>query len=227
MRAMILAAGLGTRMGSLTKLVPKPLLKVANKPLIQYAIEHLIKDGVTDIIINSYYKSELMSEFFNKHKFSANIELIIEHELKDTGSGIASVIDFFKDEPFIVTSADVINDINYRSLYLLDGSTACMVMVDNPTFNPNGDYSINEGMLSYKEKNQDTYTYSNVGLFSKEFFNIKTSNYKPLKFYIDNAIKNHRINTIIHKGSWFNIGTLEQLEVCSKVVANKDYENIP
>jgi len=211
---MLLAAGLGKRMLHLTKQCPKPLLKVSGKPLLHHAISHLIKNGITEIVINTHYESAMIIKYINDNKFSANIHLIVEDELLDTGAGICNALKYLGPEPFIVASADVISNINYQSLYLPKGSSASLAMVKNPSFKTAGDYSIIERKLIQKQSSLESYTYANVGLFHHSFFTHQKPGPTPLRFYIDRAIAKQRVHAFVYRGSWFNIGTPEQLQEC-------------
>lgn len=227
MKAMILAAGLGKRMGELTKDTPKPLIKVGSKTLLQLSIEHLIKGGIKDIIINSHYKYQQIRSFLDNNKFDANIKLVVEDEIKDTGTGVFDVLPFFDEEPFVITSADIVSNINYNKLTMPSSSTAHMVMVENPDFHLGGDFCINDEKLTFNNKGYKSYTYSNIGLFRKEFFDLNVKRYQPLRTYIDHAVSKNKVTASIHKGFWYNVGTPEQLKACSEAILEMDYEKIP
>ena len=99
-KAIILAAGFGKRLLPLTEDQPKPLLEIKGKKLIEYSIDFLRENNITEIIINSHYLHEKISDFINK-KYS-NISISCEKNILDTGGGILNAIDFFKEENFLV-----------------------------------------------------------------------------------------------------------------------------
>lgn len=118
MKAMILAAGLGTRLRPLTYTVPKPMLPLAGRPCMEHIIRLLKKHGVNDVMVNVHYLPEQIMEYFkNGSKFGMNIEYSLEKELLGTAGGLKKVQDFFKDSPILIISGDGLTDINLREFY--------------------------------------------------------------------------------------------------------------
>jgi len=107
MKAVILAAGKGTRLGPLTKNRPKPLIPLAGKPVIEHIIKSLIENNVKDIaIVVHYYKDKIIKYVEGLH-LNANINYIYQEELSGTGSALLVSEEFIKDEPFITIYGDV------------------------------------------------------------------------------------------------------------------------
>ncbi len=105
-RAMILAAGLGTRMRPLSEGKPKPLIQVMGKALIDHAIDRLKAAGVTLIVVNVHYKAEMLKAHLAKRK---DVEIRISEEndnLLDTGGGIAKALPYFEGQPFFTHNSD-------------------------------------------------------------------------------------------------------------------------
>ncbi len=118
-KAMIFAAGLGTRLKPLTDNKPKALVEVNGMPLIEIVIKQLIKFGFTEIIINvHYYASQIIDFVKNNKSFGANIHFSDETDkLLGTGGGLKKAEHFFNDEPFLVHNVDIISDIDLDDLY--------------------------------------------------------------------------------------------------------------
>jgi NDP-sugar pyrophosphorylase family protein len=115
MKAMILAAGLGTRLRPLTHSSPKALLQVEGKPLLQHALEHVACNGIRDVIINLHHFPGMIREFLTLHgNFGLNISFSEETaELLDTGGGVKKASWFFNDgKPFLVRNVDVISTLD-------------------------------------------------------------------------------------------------------------------
>ena len=112
-KAMILAAGYGKRMMPLTETIPKPLIKIGPKNLLERSIEVLIKIGVKEIVINTYYLSHEIEKFLKNKNYEADINLIKEEELLNTGGGIFNATKRFNNEPFFVLNPDTIWNKNY------------------------------------------------------------------------------------------------------------------
>ncbi len=118
MKAMIMAAGLGTRLRPLTNLVSKPMVQMAGRPCIEHTIRLLNKYGITEIVINLHYMPELIRKHFGSGgKFGVNITYSYEEELLGTAGGVKNVEDFFGGEPFLVVSGDALTDINLEAFY--------------------------------------------------------------------------------------------------------------
>jgi NDP-sugar pyrophosphorylase family protein len=119
MKAMIFAAGLGTRLRPLTNDKPKALVEYKGKALLQILIEKLINYNFTDIIINVHHFSQQIIDFIHKNnKFGINIQISDESEkLLDTGGGLFNAKNFFDNSPFLVHNVDIISDINLQKLY--------------------------------------------------------------------------------------------------------------
>jgi MurNAc alpha-1-phosphate uridylyltransferase len=105
-RAMILAAGLGTRMRPLSEAKPKPLIEVMGKTLIDHAIDRLKAAGVTLIVVNVHYKADMLKAHLAKRK-DVKIRISEENDnLLDTGGGIAKALPLFEGQPFFTHNSD-------------------------------------------------------------------------------------------------------------------------
>lgn len=120
MKAMILAAGLGTRLRPLTDNTPKALVALKGKPFLQRTIEYLKSYGFDEIIVNIHHFGEQIIEFLEAHKnFGIRIEVSDERgELLDTGGGLKKTAWFFDhNQPFLLINADVFTDLNLEEFY--------------------------------------------------------------------------------------------------------------
>ena len=122
MKAVILAAGKGTRMGPLTEHRPKVMLPVANRPLLEHIILTLKTAGIKDILIVTGYCKEKIEEYFREgSKLGLNIEYVEQKTQKGTADAIASVKDLI-DERFLVTNGDVLaSSSDIKNLLIADG----------------------------------------------------------------------------------------------------------
>lgn len=120
MKAMIFAAGLGTRLRPLTDNMPKALVPVAGKPMLQHVIERMKAAGFNEITINIHHFGEQIIDFVQANQqFGITIHISDERgELLDTGGGIKKARPFLDgNEPFLVHNADILTDVNLRKLY--------------------------------------------------------------------------------------------------------------
>lgn len=121
MKAMILAAGLGTRLRPLTNNKPKALVEIGGRTLLEIAILRLRSFGVTEIIVNVHHFSDMMLAYLReKNNFGMRVEVSCEEVLLDTGGGLKKAAWFFLEdagaEPFLLHNVDVISAIDLRHM---------------------------------------------------------------------------------------------------------------
>lgn len=106
MKALILAAGYGTRLGVITQETPKPLLQVGERPILDFAICKLLDIGISEIIINTHFKSKEIEAFISKQVYSKKVILSYEEKLLGTLGTLRKHIDFLTTSDFLVMHAD-------------------------------------------------------------------------------------------------------------------------
>jgi mannose-1-phosphate guanylyltransferase len=111
MKAMVLAAGLGTRLRPLTYEITKPMVPVLDRPVMEHIVELLERHGFDEVIANLHYFPETISDYFGER-----IAYRVEQELLGTAGGVRGCADFFGDEPFLVISGDALTDIDLGAL---------------------------------------------------------------------------------------------------------------
>ena len=108
MKAMILAAGFGTRLKPLTQTVPKPMVPVLNRPLLEHTIELLRSCNIQDIAINVHHLPEqVIAHFGDGSRFDVNLQFSREEQIMGTAGGIKRVQSFLETGPFQESSAPV------------------------------------------------------------------------------------------------------------------------
>lgn len=115
MRAMVLAAGLGTRLRPLTNDRPKALVEVSGRTLLEITLTRLKSFGVSDVIVNTHHFADMVEEYLTAHSnFGMRIAISPEDILLDTGGGLKKAAWFFQDskEPFFLHNVDVISNID-------------------------------------------------------------------------------------------------------------------
>ena len=116
-KALILAAGEGTRLRPLTYILPKPLAPVCNVPVMQYIITELREVGVEEIYINLYHKGEMIREYFGDGRdFNVRINYLLEDTLSGTAGALKKLQWFFEGENFIVIGGDDLIDIDLKAI---------------------------------------------------------------------------------------------------------------
>ena len=118
MRALLLCAGLGTRLRPITNIVPKCLVPINGKPLLQYWLENLSKVGMDQFLINTSYLHNQVEEFVNNSRYKDKITLVYEEELLNTGGTLLKNKDFFENESFMLVHADNLSICNFDEFIL-------------------------------------------------------------------------------------------------------------
>jgi len=219
MKAMILAAGFGTRLRPMTDIIPKPLIPYKKKPMICYQIENLIKCGVDEIIINIHHLPHLMETFFKEKNFGIPIRLIYEKEILGTGGGILNAKEFLRNSEYsIVVNTDIISnfDLNkiisahrtsYRDVTLLiQKRITKKYLAFDKELNFHGRFSENS-------KEYEPYAFNGVHILSKRFFElpIQEGYSDIIEIYISNS-KNLSIKGYDAENSTFlDIGKMKNL----------------
>jgi NDP-sugar pyrophosphorylase family protein len=119
MRAMVLAAGLGTRLRPLTDSRPKALVEVGGRTLLEITLTRLKSSGIREVIVNVHHFAEMIVEFLKaKNNFGMRIEVSREDVLLDTGGGLKKAGWFFREEqePFLLHNVDVISTIDFGEM---------------------------------------------------------------------------------------------------------------
>lgn len=226
MRAMILAAGRGTRMRPLTDTCPKPLLKAGQHSLIEHHIINLVNAGINEIIINHAWLGEqIVATLGNGSRYSAKISYSAETHALETAGGIAKTLDFFLDQPFLVINGDIWTDWQASQAFCMakqldDNVLANLVLVDNPEHHPQGDFKLlANGMVQAADNIQPTYTFAGIGVYQPSLFNkIKPSSAMPLAPVLKQAMLNNSVIGVHYTGNWFDIGTPARLESLNKIL---------
>jgi len=215
MTAMILAAGLGTRMRPLTNHTPKPLLEVGGKPLIVWHIENLKASGFSTIIINVAYLGQKIIDYLGDgSQYGVQIHFSDEQNegALETAGGIVKALPLLSDT-FLVVNGDVWTDFNYNSGFELeDNLLAHLVLIDNPQHNPNGDFFLTNSNLKY--------TFSGIGYYSKKMFQGLEYGKQALAPLLFKAIDKELLTTEHYAGVWHDIGTPERLKEIDELFIN-------
>jgi NDP-sugar pyrophosphorylase family protein len=217
MKAMILAAGFGTRLKPLTNKLPKALMPVANIPILERNIEYLNSFGITDIIINTHYLSESIHDF-TTGKTTAKVNLTVrnEKEILGTGGGIANCRDFLGHDTFVVMNSDILTDIDINPAmerHREAGNLATMVLHDQEPFNQLVTDGNNNIMEIQRNSGQGKLAFTGIHILEPEIFN-----YMPrygfsdiiLDCYNPLLASGKKITAHVVSGHfWYDIGTIK------------------
>ncbi len=171
-KAVLLAAGRGTRMESLTDDCPKPMLPLQGRPLLAHQIECLEAAGVRQILIITGYKAEIVKQYFDSHPpAAAEIHYLIQAQQDGTGSAAGLARDFVGQDPFLLTYGDILVEPNvYQSLFeRMENAEAALTVkdIDDP-YRGAAVYVDNEKVMRIIEKpprGSSTTRWVNAGVY--------------------------------------------------------------
>ena len=235
MKAMILAAGLGTRLGALTAEKPKALLEVNGKPMLEHVVENLKSYGINEIIVNVHHFGGQVIDFLNQNNnFGIRIEVSDEGDaLLNTGGGLMKASYFFDDgKPFLVHNVDVLSRIDIHKLEIYHThikSLATLVIKKRDTTRyllvnkcqvlcgwrnkKTGD----EIIVRYAEKLTEA-AFSGIQMISPAIFELckKTGKFSLTDMYLDLAAEN-KIVVYNDNALWFDLGKPENIEEAERM----------
>lgn len=210
MKAMLLAAGRGERMRQLTDDLPKPLLSVGPERLIDRHLRRLAEAGIDEVVVNLSYRGDLIRQAVGETSaWGQAVAYSDEGEPPlETAGGIIHALPLLGPERFLLVSADVVTDFDFR---VLTGrrDSACLVMVPNPPHHSSGDFGLTDsGELS---EQPPFFTYSGIALLEASLFQGLPRGARPLRPVFETAIRRRELYGILHDGLWKDVGTPERL----------------
>tara|TARA_X000001036_G_scaffold431139_1_gene464937 strand:+ start:1793 stop:2434 length:642 start_codon:yes stop_codon:yes gene_type:complete len=213
MKAMLLAAGYGKRLGALTKDTPKPLIEVKGKALIDYHLEKLISAGFSSVSINVHYLANKIVDHVQS-KFSEKIELIFSHEedILGTGGGVNQGTSSFGQEDILIINSDVFSDFDY--LNFLDKKSN-ILFVTKSKDNFSGDFSVVDGYIDI-EKDKD-YIWTGFSIINRSIFSdIKQNNFHYWHDCLKKIAASKKLHAEILDINWYDVGNPETLHNLNK-----------
>ncbi|MCE8050147.1 N-acetylmuramate alpha-1-phosphate uridylyltransferase MurU [Billgrantia desiderata] len=211
MKAMILAAGLGKRMRPLTDHCPKPLLPVAGKPLIVHHLERLAAAGIDEVVINVSYRAEqIIGALGDGRQFGVRIAWSRETQPLETGGGIRQALPLLGNAPFLLVNGDVWCEIDTSTLPVLGRDLAHLVLVDNPSHHPGGDFHLDAAGRVHAE-GEPRLTFAGLSLLDPALVADRAPGEFPLAPLLRAAMRAGRVGGTHHRGRWVDVGTPERL----------------
>jgi len=229
--AMVLAAGLGTRLRPVTDAIPKPLVEVNGRPLIDHALDRLVAVGVEHVVVNLHYKAAMIAEHL-AHRDHPRIELSEEAELLDTGGGVARALPLL-DEAFFVVNSDVFwrdgeDPALLRLAAAFDPAAMHAVLLLQPTatavgYEGSGDYLLDDkgNPRRRREGEVASYLFAGIQLLHRRLFDETPGSVFSLVRLFDHAERARRLAAIVHDGEWYHVGTPEGLALTRERLASR------
>lgn len=242
MEAMILAAGLGTRLRPLTDRVPKALVEVAGRPVLEHVAQRLVDAGATRLVVNVHHHADQVEAFVRKRDgFGVDVAISREEgeEPLETGGGLLHARELFRSrEPFIVHNVDVISDLDLGALYAAHQAhrpLATLAVRATPTsrplhFDARGLYGWadrrpgREAERTVREPDGETReaAFAGVHVIDPRVFDLltETGRFSIVPAYLRLAAEGHAIEPWdLGDATWLEIGTPERLEEARRVLS--------
>ena len=218
-RAMLLAAGLGTRMRPLTENLAKPLLPLGGRTLLDHALDRLADAGVELVVVNGHWQADLLEAHLAARPEPPRTILRREPDLLETGGGVAAALDLLGPEPFFVVNGDS---------FWLDGPTPALtrlgaawragemdgLLLVHRSFQVHadigpGDFALDKlGAVRRRgEREVVPYVYAGIQLTRAGLFTGAPAGRFSLNLLWDQAIGRARLSAVVHDGLWFHLST--------------------
>jgi MurNAc alpha-1-phosphate uridylyltransferase len=229
--AIVLAAGLGTRMRPYVGNVPKPLVQVHGKPLIDYALDRLAEAGIERVVVNVHY----LADTLERHLVSRKVPHVIisdeRGELLGTGGGIAKALPKLGNAPFFLINSDTfwldgIKPNLARLAKAFDRSTMdALLLLASTTgsigYSGRGDFAMApDGRLRRRaEREVVPFVYAGAAILSPALFTGAPTGAFPLTPLFDRAAENDRLFGLRLEGLWMHVGTPEAVAAAEAALA--------
>ncbi len=214
MDALILSAGEGTRLRPLTYKRPKTLLPILNKPLLQWTLEYLSRFSINRAILNTHHLAGQIDTYIHSLQKGGFHELVTRYEpiILDTGGGLVNTRGFFRSEPFIVISGDILTDIDLKKavdFHQSHNDPVTLVLHDYPEFNQIKVDS-NGRILKLRKGDVHGLDFANIQILDQDVFKFLPSSgsFDIIPAYQQMIDEGITIRAYVSQGHhWWNIGT--------------------
>ena len=215
--AMVLAAGLGLRMRTVSETVPKPLLELGGRTLLDCAIDHVAESGVGHVVVNTHHMAETVTAHLQARRHP-RIELSHEPELLDTGGGVRKALPLLGDAFFVINSDVVWLDGVMPALHRLAGAfdperhDAVLLFqrtVDAVGYNGPGDFFLDPLGNPHRrgEREIAPYLFTGIQVLHRRAFDGIGERAFSLNRVYDRAAAAGRLHAIVHDGECYHVGT--------------------
>jgi mannose-1-phosphate guanylyltransferase len=219
MKAMVLAAGLGTRLRPLTFEIPKPMVPVLDRPVMAHIVGLLERQGFDELIANLHYFPEAIKGYFGDR-----LTWVYEEELLGTAGGVRNVRDFFGDDPVVVVSGDALTDMDLNGLVERHRSAGGIATLTVKQVEDTREYGVvihdADGRIQgFQEKPDPAEALSNLGNCGIYCFSPEIFDYFPERDFVDWAqdvfpvLLENDVPFYVHaiEDYWNDVGSLDEL----------------
>jgi len=213
MKAMILAAGRGERLRPLTDTVPKPLVEVAGQTLLGRHLRRLADAGFERVVINvSHLAESIVERYGDGSRAGLRIEWSREAAPLETAGGIAQARGLLGEAPFLLVNADIWCEFDFLRLgnFQLENRLSHLVLIPNPPWHPEGDFSLERGVIGNAPTPR--YTYAGIAVISPRLVaDVVAGRKAQLAPLWRAAAVRGEVTGELYEGLWSDVGTPERL----------------
>jgi MurNAc alpha-1-phosphate uridylyltransferase len=232
--AMVLAAGLGTRLRPVTDTLPKPLVELNGRTLLDHAIDRLVDAGVGHVVVNTHYMAAKIAAQLAR-RTAPRIDYSVEPELLETGGGVANALPLL-GETFFVVNADVFwLDGKQPALLRLarafdpermDAALLLQRTVTAVGYDGRGDYLLDPAGTPRRRREREIapFLFAGIQLLHRRLFDNWAERAFSLVRLFDRAQAAGRLHAIVHEGEWYHIGTPAGLAATRERLASRRIE---
>ncbi|MBD9427322.1 nucleotidyltransferase family protein [Pseudomonas sp. PDM15] len=220
MKAMILAAGKGERLRPLTLHTPKPLVRAGGIPLIEFHVRALAAAGFSELVINHAWLGQQIEDYLGDgSRFGLRITYSAEGEPLETGGGIFKALPLLGEEPFLVINGDIWTDYDFATLRRPLQGLAHLVLVDNPSHHPSGDFCLQDDRVADAADRESSFTYSGMAVLHPRLFAGCQPGAFKLAPLLRAAMADGQVTGEYFAGRWVDVGTHERLADVERLLA--------
>ncbi len=228
-RAMLLAAGLGTRMRPLTDRMPKPLLPLGRKALIDHALDRLEEAGVETVVVNAHWQADQLAAYLARRSWPRTV-LLREPALLDTGGSVKAALSLLGTEPFFVVNGDAFwldgtRSALQRLAAAFDPASADGVLLVHRTFQVHAEVGLGDFVLDAwgtlrrrREREVAPYIYAGVQMIAPALLAETPDDRFSMNWAWDAAIGRGRLRGVVHDGLWFHLSTPADLSEAESIL---------
>jgi MurNAc alpha-1-phosphate uridylyltransferase len=221
MKAMVLAAGRGERLRPLTERLPKPLVEAGGRALIDWHLSRLAAAGCRDVVVNvSHLAEQVVQHVGDGARYGLRVTWSREAEPLETAGGIANARALLGEAPFLLVNSDIYCEYDFSALQgiSLGKNLAHVVLVPNPPQHPEGDFTLDSGMVG--NGSAPRYTYAGVALVSPSLVSgVNPGDKAPLGPLLRKAAGERRLSGELYRGLWTDVGTAARLDQLRTLLA--------
>ena len=214
MKAMILAAGRGTRLLPLTEAIPKPMIPISSEPMIVHQIRWLRRAGISEIVINLHHLAEQVTSYLGTGAdLGVHIQYSVEEELLDTGGGIVQALPLLGSERFVLLNSDVWTSYRFQPSDEATRSRMHLVLVNLPDNRTFGDFSLHEEIVVRNAREADrNLVFTGISYIQPEIFEGYFAEPFSIREVLFDEVAKGNVTGEFFDGVWFDVGTHDQLK---------------